>query len=883
MQFSDAVKAIKRSNLFDEQWYKSEYPDVSVSGMKPVEHYIKYGAKLGRRPNRNFDVNYYAKKFDISSCDNNPLLHCITNNNEGEIKNNRKQKNERDEKLVEITRDKLFSLGFTEQPLKELQGIAEKHPNIHFRAKAARELCMWHMRSMLPEGYSKALSYIEAARTNAPDLDFLGKLSTLELLCHHFLEDPEGGSRSFERAALAGECSPDLMLAWVNFQQSPRARLAWINEVLKFFGTPTLRLLDGNLPAYDRMTAAGSLSADSEGPKISVLIAAYSASSTIATALRSLQEQTWKNLEIFVLDDCSPDNTCAVVEQIAASDSRVKLVRMQQNGGAYVARNCGLDLASGEYVTIHDADDWSHPLKLETQIRHLMERPDVIGCTSQQARATSVLGFTRWTGSGQFIITNTSSFMFRKHCMKEHFGYWDTVRFSADMELIRRIRHKFGHDSITQLPTGPLSFQRDSDSSIVADDTLGASRILYGVRRQYLESQKFHHSAAETLRYGNDPSVRPFPVPEIMRVSKSARATPKHFDVILASDFRMLGGSNMSNAEEIKCQQEAGLKTAVVPMFRYDFSKLERPIVPEVWDLIDGESTSVLAYGEEASCDLLILRYPPILQHRIRYLPSIEAKKIKIIINQPPMSDYGPNGVVRYDLQRCVENVRHYFRNDADWHPIGPLVRSALHEHHQDQLHHINLASWDWHNIIDVRGWSQGEPKRPSSGKLRIGRHSRDHAVKWPSLPQDILAAYPHSDDVEVHILGGAQTVKSVTGEIPSNWTVHEFGALHPRDFLADIDVFVYFSHPDWVESFGRTIIEAMAAGLPVILPEAYRPLFADAALYATPGSALSLAKMLHADSELYAAQSAKALSYVREQFSFENHIRRLQAAGVNQ
>lgn len=132
-----------------------------------------------------------------------------------------------------------------------------------------------------------------------------------------------------------------------------------------------------------------------------------------------------------------------------------------------------------------------------------------------------------------------------------------------------------------------------------------------------------------------------------------------------------------------------------------------------------------------------------------------------------------------------------------------------------------------------------------------------------------------------MHVLGGADSPAALIGGVPSNWTVHPFGAMHPKDFLSEIDVFVYFSHPDWVESFGRTIIEAMAVGVPVILPDAYRPLFQDAAVYAKPQNAVDVARKLHADPDAYAQQVEIARDYVADHFSFEMHISRLAALGV--
>lgn len=292
--------------------------------------------------------------------------------------------------------------------------------------------------------------------------------------------------------------------------------------------------------------------------------------------------------------------------------------------------------------------------------------------------------------------------------------------------------------------------------------------------------------------------------------------------------------------------------------------------------------TRILTFGESVTCDLLILRDASVLQEHQRYIPKIDAKEIRVIVTRPPMSDHGPGGEFRYALDRCAGNVRRYFGRDATWHPAGPLVRAALHTHHAEQLHHIDLSARDWHDIIDMAGWDRGPRVRGPRDRLRIGRHARDHAHEWPDSADDILAAWPDADDVEVHVLGGADTPSRILGYIPANWVVHEFGSIHPRDFLRDIDIWVYFARPGRVEGFGRAIIEAMAAGVPVILPEACRPLFGDAALYATPQGAMELARGLHADPAAYDRHVARARDHVRTRFSHAVHLERLRAAGVN-
>ncbi len=82
--------------------------------------------------------------------------------------------------------------------------------------------------------------------------------------------------------------------------------------------------------------------------------------------------------------------------------------------------------------------------------------------------------------------------------------------------------------------------------------------------------------------------------------------------------------------------------------------------------------------------------------------------------------------------------------------------------------------------------------------------------------------------------------------------------------FLAELDFFVYYHHPAWVEAFGRNILEALASGLPAILPPHFRPLFGDAAFYAEPAEVPSVLGRLYSSRAAYEDMVARAESSVR-------------------
>lgn len=108
-----------------------------------------------------------------------------------------------------------------------------------------------------------------------------------------------------------------------------------------------------------------------DGPLISVVMAAKNAAATLGVAAGSLLAQTWRSLEVIVIDDHSTDKTLTLAHALAQRDSRLRVVSNRRTPGAYGARNTGLDEARGAIISLHDADDWAHPQRLERQMEAL--------------------------------------------------------------------------------------------------------------------------------------------------------------------------------------------------------------------------------------------------------------------------------------------------------------------------------------------------------------------------------------------------------------------------------------------------------------------------------------------------------------------------------
>jgi len=319
---------------------------------------------------------------------------------------------------VERFKRRLYTLGFTDRALADLQSLLDQTNNPYLKRAAAWELALWHANQYNEAGARQCLKLLPKAVQGKNDPLRLRQAAVLEAECHEILGDVKAAKLTISRALTSGPHA-DLFLAAANLESSLPDRIEWINKALVLHDISEISFsVPAKRPPYDCLIpgrdtrVCGAISADN-APIVSVIIPAYNAEGVIRTALDSVLSQTWTKLDVLVVDDCSTDATVTVVEEYVRKDPRVQFIRAKSNGGPYVARNLALKVAKGEFVTCNDSDDWSHPEKIERQVLHLLKNPSVVGNTSQQARATNDLKFYRRGNPGFYIFSNMSSLMFR--------------------------------------------------------------------------------------------------------------------------------------------------------------------------------------------------------------------------------------------------------------------------------------------------------------------------------------------------------------------------------------------------------------------------------------------------------------------------------------
>lgn len=591
------------------------------------------------------------------------------------------------------------------------------------------------------------------------------------------------------------------------------------------------------------------------GPLVSVIMSAYRPDDSLFAAVRSILEQTWRNLELIIVDDASGAEYDAQFAACAALDPRIKVLRQPVNGGTYLVRNAGLDHAHGQFVTFQDSDDWSHPRRIEKQLAPLLADRSLLATRSVAVRAHDDLSH-QWLGYAAQRV-NASSLLFRKDAVMRKIGYFDSVRKSADLEYAFRMEAAFGIPVFdVELPLAYTRLRMTSLSRL--DFTMGwaaAPRIAYQAAYRY-----WHR----TIGAGADPYVpreprtRRFPAPASY-LNRIAGAVPPRtrYDVVFVDDWLQHSGLKVGAIEEILALTRRGRSVGILHAETVaGMAESRQHINAEVQELINSGVVDRVTMDDEVTASTLVVRDPAVLQFPPAAAATLRAERVLVMVPRPP-SDY-PGLAAAYDVDACTEHALAQFGIEPRWAATLAVLTEHLPEKAALRTEPEVLGI-----PIDLERWAT--PARRRGPRPVIGRYDADSPLAWPDTAEDLLGAYPDSDRVDVRIMGAAQSAREVLGRrLPPRWLLYRRGDVWLRAFLFQLDFFVYFPSVRLTVPPVDMLVRAMASGTPVVLPERFAPLFGDAAVYCPPVKVAATVRTLHADGRRYAEQVARGLDFAR-------------------
>lgn len=206
-------------------------------------------------------------------------------------------------------------------------------------------------------------------------------------------------------------------------------------------------------------------------PVISVIIPAYNAAKTIQETIASVLNQTFSNLELIVINDGSQDSTLDVLSSI--KDSRLQ-VFSSENSGVCMARNRGIELASGEFISFLDADDIWTLDKLEAQLTALQKNPqagvayswvdyiDEYGNFFHPGNPITVNGSAYEKMLIQNILENGSNPLIRREALTEIGIFDESLTLAEDWDMWLRLSERY--DFVT-VPSVQILYRSSSSSA----------------------------------------------------------------------------------------------------------------------------------------------------------------------------------------------------------------------------------------------------------------------------------------------------------------------------------------------------------------------------------------------------------------------------------
>ncbi len=645
----------------------------------------------------------------------------------------------------------------------------------------------------------------------------------------------EGVALLLARGLPLERMSAALLLA--NHAKDDTHWLAYVNEYMGTLGIAPLALKAGDQSRFARLCAA-PVPRISEGPLVTVIMPVYNGAATLRMAAKSILAQSWRPLELIIVDDASTDSTPEIGRELARRDMRVKFMRNEGNVGPYVSRNVGVRASCGQFLTCHDADDWAHPQRIELHVQAML----------RERLKASMTRMLRMNAEGEFspalprqnnvddgfLRLSMVSCMFDAKFFKERLGHWDSVRFAADSELIWRANHLLGGQLPLLRQLGMLCL--DSTGSLTRSTKHGAGSQ---TRLRYSTSFKLWHTSldpddpdAASVPFNHQP--RRFEAPQVMLANPDVVARierGKTVDVCIVTNLTYPGGNASSTLDEVRQCLNAGLTVQVLHCARRKGGKrVVGPFAGRFSD-VGHLCEEPLANAKSYQCEVLIIRNPTVItaEDLPRALADVRAKTVVFVVNNSLLRPTGEPICTEDELLHSIQRLPF---PDKRVFPLGPAIRHEL--LHSSLADKLPIAPFDWSPTFDVAQFPRKPPTRIGT-RIRIGRHGRDGREKWLKRPEDLRAVYPDSPTTAVRILGGADNAQGILGSIPPNWEVLPFGSVHPSEFLAGLDVFVYFPDEKLNEAFGRTVIEAILVGLPCVLPLRMERTFRDLAIYCEP------------------------------------------------
>ncbi|UQN28088.1 glycosyltransferase [Brachybacterium kimchii] len=568
-----------------------------------------------------------------------------------------------------------------------------------------------------------------------------------------------------------------------------------------------------------------------DGPLVSVIVTTFNPDpDEIRSSVRSILHQTWRSVEVLLIDDCSREESIQVLEDLAAEDSRVRLIRLSVNGGTYRARNAGIAAATGKYLTGQDTDDWSHPERIQRQVEFLEANQEQIGVTITANRTDHNL--VKVSLGNKPERRCEVSLMVRVDTAMAVGGYLP-VRKAADSEFRERIE-KWSGVTVQRLDE-PLYVIRMSPGSLSrADFRPGWS---HHARRGFWSSYKHWHANADPEDLVVNAESPPVSIPSMApaRIAGREWMETKEFDVCVVADWRGTTEDQRAALDELRAMCTSELSVAVLHIDTpWGRTGDTRALVSGVQELISRGRARRVYLDQEIDAGLVLIRDPATMDYAREMRGSITADALLVVASGDPACSTAH--LRPYDARHAHRMAESIFGLVPRWiapEGVDPTVLMDTLELPMDEA--------VYPVYVDAERYSRA-PLRRRQGRPVVGRVAQNELEDWPCR-KDLPTVYPASEAIDLRVLGDARGAVRAMGKrrLPAEWLQYKTGDIAPDTFWRTVDAMMLFDQNLVERGLERSVLEALASGVPVVTDHRRGRLYGDAVVATDPSEALEV------------------------------------------
>lgn len=343
-------------------------------------------------------------------------------------------------------------------------------------------------------------------------------------------------------------------------------------------------------------------------------------------------------------------------------------------------------------------------------------------------------------------------------------------------------------------------------------------------------------------------------------------------DVLCVMDPRFAGGTASAVATDIGAMLDAGLSVGLCEVQSPYLAKDPGPRSKVMEKLIQDRRLHVFPAGsqQEIEANTVFLHHPMTFFYGLETKVRIKSDRAFLVAHHMP---FRGDGSLQYEPVTTSHRVQRDTGLAPVWLPVSGLCRKHLQSFHPL----IRLSPTDWPNLFDVTEWGL-DREIFDSKTITIGRHGRADPLKWPDSAAKIRASLPVLQDTQIAVMGCPKDRLLALGVELSDWTLLDFDQEPVPAFLNRLDVFVYHFHPDWSETFGRTVAEAMLSGCVCVLDPRIKATFGDLAIYCEPEETAAVIEKLRRNPKEARALARRARDAIAKRHDIRSIMDRLAA-----